>query len=291
MIVLTAGDWRATLSPELGGAVFSLDRQGQPVFRPTPEGVTDILETACFPLVPYANRIADGHFVFQGRSVQLPILDRFAPHAIHGDGWLRPWTVESRSADTAAMTLDWAGDPDGWPWPWRAQQSVVLSSSGLQIALSVTNSGDEAMPAGLGLHPYFHRHADSYLALTAGGVLATNARNLPDRLVHPVDVADWSQGLALADAPFVDHAYGGWTGLARMTGGGRDIVMRASSSSKWAQVYAPVGANFFCVEPVTHSPDAANGPTSWGSIDSGLVHLPPGKTLSLSMTISAMADE
>ena len=64
MIALAAGDWRATLKPERGGAMLTLDWRGRPVFRPTPEDATDILETACFPLVPYANRIADGRFHF-----------------------------------------------------------------------------------------------------------------------------------------------------------------------------------------------------------------------------------
>ncbi|MFN6982923.1 MAG: aldose 1-epimerase, partial [Brevundimonas sp.] len=126
-IRLQAGDWRATVAPEQGGAILSLDWRGQPVFRPTPEGATDMLETACFPLVPYANRIADARFGFEGRDVRLTALDRFAPHALHGDGWLNPWTVETISDDRVEMRLDWPGETTaeglGWPWSWRALQT------------------------------------------------------------------------------------------------------------------------------------------------------------------------
>ena len=273
------------MAPERGGAVLSLDWQGQPVFRPTPNGATDILETACFPLVPYANRIADGRFAFEGRSVQLPTLERFAPHALHGDGWLLPWTVENQKEQRVEMTLDWPGDEAGWPWSWRARQTVELTDQGLAITLSMTNAGEAAMPAGLGLHPYFHRYADSRLTLSAHGVWVTDAREIPERLAAPAEIADWSSGLALADAPFVDHAYAGWTGEAVLEGGGRRVTMMADAPARWTQIYAPAGADFFCVEPVTHRPDAHNAPSSEPT---GLQRLAPGHSLEMAMTVLAV---
>lgn len=284
MIRLEAGDWRGTVAPELGGAMLSLDWQGQPVFRPTPNGVTDILETACFPLVPYANRIADGRFVFDGRTVQLTALDRFAPHALHGDGWLLPWTVENQTANRVEMTLDWSGGQDGWPWSWRAHQVIELADQGLSITLSMTNTGEAAMPAGLGLHPYFHRYADSRLTLSAEGVWITDVREIPERLAPVAEIADWSNGLALADAPFVDHAYAGWTGEAVLEGGGRRVTLTADAPARWTQVYAPIDADVLCVEPVTHRPDAHNAPAGE---DHGLARLAHGETRSLAMTIGA----
>lgn len=290
MIALTAGDWHASLAPELGGAVLSLDWRGQPVFRPTPDGATDILETACFPLVPYANRIADGRFVFEGREVRLQTLERFAPHALHGDGWLLPWTVESQTTNRVEMTLEWFPKADAdaqcWPWPWRASQTVELSDQGLTITLSVTNFGDAVMPAGLGLHPYFHRYADSRLALSAESVWITDAREIPERLAPPTEIVDWSKGLALADAPFVDCAYAGWTGEAVIDGGGRRVTLSADAPACLTQVYAPVGVDFFCVEPVTHRPDAHN---AQAGEDQGLKRLPKGQTLSVAMRISAIS--
>lgn len=288
LLTLTAGDWRVTVAPEQGGAILTLDWRGQPVFRPTPEGATDILETACFPLVPYANRIADARFGFEGRDVRLTALDRFAPHALHGDGWLNPWAVETVSDDRVEMSLAWPGevhaDCAGWPWPWRARQTVRLTDQGLEIVLSLINAGDAVMPAGLGLHPYFHKATDSRLSLSAKGVWLTDAREIPERLATPDAVIDWSSGPALADAPFVDHAYAGWDGEAVMEGGGRRVIMRGGAGAEWAQVYAPVGADFFCVEPVTHRPDVLNAPPGEHG---GLARLLPGESLNLVMTVTA----
>lgn len=285
-LTLQAGDWRLILAPERGGAILNLDWRGLPVLRATPPGATDMLQTACFPLVPYANRIADGRFAFDGRLVRLPALPRFAPHALHGDGWLRPWAVLSAQASQAELGLDWSGsgDADGWPWPWRARQTFALTPQGLDVVLTVTNIGVSSMPAGLGLHPYFPRAADTRLTLAAQGVWLTDAREIPTRLAPCDAVTDWTEGRAVADAPFVDHAYAGWTGRALIQGAGRRVTLSAGPNARWVQVYAPLNADVFCVEPVTHRPDGANAPAEE---DSGLTRLAPGQTLSLTMRLTA----
>ena len=284
MIRLAAGDWVATVRPGLGGAITGLTWRGQPVLRPTPDGTETILETACFPLVPYANRIADGRFVFGGREVELPVLDPFAPHALHGDGWLRPWTVEA--TDSASVTLSLNGGGDHWPWRWTAVQTITLDEGGLRIDLAMTNDSDQPAPAGLGLHPYFVRPADGRLTLAADGVWLTDAREIPERLVSPAALVDWSGGQALASAPFVDHAYAGWSGRATIAGGGRVVTVAASDNCHWTQVYAPLEADFVCVEPVTHRPDALNAPAGE---DAGVAVLAPGETLSIWMTVGVEA--
>ncbi|MNR94516.1 galactose-1-epimerase [compost metagenome] len=280
-IRLTAGDWVCDLRPELGGAITSLSLAGRPVLRPTPEAAT-ILETACFPLIPYANRIADARFEFQGRAASLPVLGPFAPHALHGDGWLNPWVVTAEGEDHVTMRLDWAGGVEGWPWSWSALQAVRLSEAGLRIDLTATNTDRTAQPMGLGLHPYFMRADDARLRLAATGVWLTDEREIPHRLATPEDLIDWSEGVALAEAPFVDHAYAGWTGPARLEGGGRTVLIDASPNAGWVQVYAPRGESFVCVEPVTHRPDAIHAPFDEAT---GLVVLEPGQSLTMSMTV------
>lgn len=287
MIALASGDWSARVEPALGGAILDLVWRDRAVFRPTPEGADDVLATACFPLVPYPNRIADGRFTFEGVDVILPVLPAFAPHALHGDAWRHPWTVESWDGDRVRMALDWpgtdAGSMEGWPWPWRALQTVSLNPGGLEVELSVTNTGDRAMPAGLGLHPYFRRTGDTRLRLEASGVWLTDVREIPDRLANPSTLIDWAEGVDVSQAPFVDHAYAGWTGKAVLEGEGRRVVLKADGAG-WTQIYAPRGDDYLCVEPVTHRPDAAHAPADEKS---GLVRLEPGQTLALAMKIEA----
>jgi aldose 1-epimerase len=273
VITLAHGDWIVTVALQ-GGAVAALTKAGQAVLRPTPPGATDPLDFACFPLVPYANRIAEGRFVFDGHEVRLPVLPRFAPHALHGEGWRTVWTVLERTGDRLTLSL---GD-SGWPWRYEARQTFSLSDAGLRIDLTLTNRDATPMPAGLGLHPYFPRRPDSRLDAPTTGVW-TGDDIVPDRLAPPAAVFDWTDR-PVADAPFVDHCYEGWDGEAGLSDAGGVTTVRASADR--LHVYVPTGEAYLCLEPVSHRPDAFNQAAPG---EQGVVVLAPGETLSLWMTV------
>lgn len=87
-----AGDYRLAAAPNVGGSIRRFD-SGAAVLRPA--AGPSILDAACFPLVPFSNRIAHGRFAVAGQEVGLrpnfPSADH--PHPLHGFGWLLPWTV------------------------------------------------------------------------------------------------------------------------------------------------------------------------------------------------------
>lgn len=282
MIRLEADGWTAELRPELGGAITALRRDGRDVLRATPEGATDPLETACFPLTPYANRIAGGRFVFEGREVEIPTLAAFAPHALHGDGWLKPWAVVEATADRAVLTLD-GGDDAHWPWAYRARQAVSLDRDGLTIRLDMTNVSSEPMPAGLGLHPYFPRPEGARLKAATTGVWM-GPDIVPDRLAASGRIADWigqEVDAAARAAALIDNAYEGWSGVAELTDG--DGVTTVTADTDRLHVYAPPGEDFCCLEPVTHRPDVFNQAAPG---EGGFFVLAPGQILSLRMTVT-----
>ncbi len=278
---LTCGDWRLILRPDLGGSIEALTWRGVSILRPAPPETGDILQTACFPLVPYANRIMGGRFAFEGRDVRLPVLDTFAPDALHGDGWLAPWRAEATGTDAAILIYDHA--PGAWPWAYRAVQTFTLSDAGLRIDLSLCNAADEASPAGLGLHPYFPRGDATRLTLEADGAWDVTSSDVPWRPISAGDGMDLSGGRRVAEAPFIDHAYSGWNGRARLDQGDHVVRIAASENCPVAQVFTPPGEDFICVEPVTHRPDAVNGaPDARGSMSV----LQPGETLCMSLGLS-----
>lgn len=281
MIRLAAGEWAAELRPELGGAVTALRRGERDVLRPAPKGATDPLETACFPLTPYANRIAGGRFVFEGREVVIPTLPAFAPHALHGDGWLKPWSVEDATTDRAVLRLDGGADAH-WPWAYRARQTVSLNQDGLTIRLDMTNASSEPMPAGLGFHPYFPRPEGTRLKAATTGVW-TGPEIVPDRLAASGWIADWigqEVDAAARAVALIDNAYEGWSGVAELADG--DGVTTVTADADRLHVYAPPGEDFCCLEPVTHRPDVFNQAAPG---EGGSVVLAPGESLSLRMTV------
>ncbi|MGY6662833.1 MAG: aldose 1-epimerase [Glycocaulis sp.] len=279
---LAAGDWRATLLPGLGGAIGSLSYRGREVLRPTPAGTTDVLATSCFPLVPYANRVANGRFIWAGDAVHLPVLPGFAPHAIHGLGWQCPWQVDEADISAAVLSLEAGGD-GGWPWRFMAEQFITLTQSGLRIDLRLTNCDHNPMPAGLGLHPYFLLGAGGRLSLTAKKVWLSDETLIPSTLADASAICDFAHGKRLPARTLIDHCYEGWDGVAELKTAERTVRVRADTGR--VHIYAPATGGFCCVEPVTHRPDAANA----GPGEPGMPVIGAGGQASLRMEISVVS--
>ncbi len=283
MITLTHGDWRLTLAPDLGASILSLTWRAHDILRPAPADASDPLSTGNFPLVPYANRIALGRFAWDGADITLPPTPGFAPHVLHGIGWRRPWAVERQSDQATRLVLSCEPSPE-WPWAWSATHDIALDDRGVTLGLTITNHSDRSMPAGLGLHPYFATEPGTSLSLSAPRVWLNGPDEIPTHLAEAPAIHDWNRGAPVASAPFVDNAYADWTGTACLTHADHVVEITASPNARWAQVYAPRGAGFICVEPVTHRPDAHNAPPGE---DSGLARLEPGQTLEMTARISA----
>ena len=109
------------------------------------------MEIASFPLIPFSNQIRNGHFKLLGRKIKLPL--NFYPevHSIHGHGWKVPWTVTDKSENKA--TIEYQFLPDEWPFSYLARQVFDLEESSLTVTLQINNTGNSAMPVGIGLYP------------------------------------------------------------------------------------------------------------------------------------------
>jgi len=270
---LSAGDWTLTAAPERGGAILSLTRAGRDVFRLTPPDAVGAIDVACFPLVPYANRIADGTFTWHDRTITLPRNHPDHAHPLHGIGWLRAWQVTHVDERAAVMRLEHPGDAD-WPWTFGCEQRLMLAADGLTATLSLHNRSAEAMPFSLGFHPYFvHAHA---VAFDAGGMWMTDAGLLPTQHVPANTLGDWSRGGSLKRADLVDHCYTDWSGFATIARDDGDIRLSAGGAQA-LHLYVPPGEAFFCAEPVTAMPDAVNRAQA--------ATLAPGEEAHLSMTV------
>lgn len=273
---LCAGPWEAGLLPELGGAIAYLTRDGCDVLRRAPDGVDDPLESGCFPLIPYANRIAHGRFSFAGEAYRLPLNFGDHPHSLHGVGWQSRWTMEMEGPADAVMALRHAGGT-GWPWPFRAEQRLTLDDDGLTVSLLLTNEGDQTMPAGLGFHPYFPRDASTRLTMAAERMWEGDETMIPTRAVAADAFGDWRAGAGFPDR-LIDNSFDGWTGQAVIDGAG-GVTRIGAIGARAVHLYAPPGETFLCVEPVSHLPDALNQGFAIDTLD-------PGETLTLTMRIT-----
>ena len=291
--VLVAGSARVGFDAAAGGALASFTFDGVDVLRPTPSGSRDVRLHSCYPLVPYSNRIAGARLDFDGCTYTLARNFGDHPHAIHGVGWQRPWTIAAHEAANALLQLTHAPGDDAlaWPWPFEARQSLSLRADAdgagarLSLKLTIANAGAAAFPFGLGWHPFFVRRATTRVGFVARGVWETDATQLPTRfLAEPVDW-HFDPPRIPGDAT-IDNVFTGWSGEAMLTDEERRIAVtiRADRAARFLVFYAPEGRDFVALEPVTHMTDAFNR-AARGERDTGTRTLRPGSAFSCTMEI------
>jgi len=130
--------------PALGGAIASANWRGQPVLRPSAEEELQQglgRRSACDPVLPLANRIANAAFTFEGQAYALTANFDNEPHAIHGLGFQRSWQVQSSSAESVTMQLEHVAPAAGeWPFALRATQVIALDGDDLVLQLELENT-------------------------------------------------------------------------------------------------------------------------------------------------------
>jgi aldose 1-epimerase len=283
VISLRNGGAVLDLLPEIGGAVSRFGVDGVDVLRPAAAGAQDVLQTAYFPLVPFANRVANGTFDFAGETIRLPRNFGDHPHALHGEGWQSPWRVETQGATTAQIRFDHAAG--AWPWRYAATQTFDLAPQSLRIALAIQNCDPRAMPVSLGFHPYFPRLPRTRLRTDVRGVWLSDETGIPTGRAEAAHFLDLGRGAPLASAPFVDHCHFGWSGEASIEQPDQEREVRLSASPQldFLHLFVPQSADYFCAEPVSAMPDAVHRPAAIG----GMQVLQSGDSFSAVLTISA----
>ena len=297
-IELSAGSARVVIAPSVGGSISAFEYASQAILRPTPDTAIAegaVRQFACFPLIPFSNRIADASLQWAGRQYGLMRAVDAEPHAIHGNGWQRQWSVTQRQA--SHLTIDLEHDAIGdrareWPFPYRAQQRFDLAADGrgarLDLVLEIENTGSLPFPFGLGWHPYFDRDGETELGFAAGDVWHTGPSRLAVRLQKVPPEWNFDPPRPIGDS-VLDNCFVGWRPPALVRWPRRKLtaMLAADPICRYLVVYVPSDPRgampFFALEPVTHMTDAFNRAEQG---DTGTRVLAPGASFSCTMSIS-----
>ncbi|MGW6415741.1 gluconokinase, GntK/IdnK-type [Streptomyces sp. NPDC055055] len=133
-------------------------------------------------LVPWPNRVGDGRYRFEGRSLQLPLSEAEKGNAIHGLLRWSLWTPLARTDDSVLLGTTLCPQP-GYPFLLDVRVEYRLGPEGLGVAVRAVNTGTETAPYGVGQHPYLTVGTDlvdsAVLTVPARYVLRTDERGLP----------------------------------------------------------------------------------------------------------------
>jgi aldose 1-epimerase len=252
--------------------------------RPTRSGIP--------VLFPFPNRIRAGAYTWNGKSYQLPLTGDGGKSAIHGFACRSAWRVIDEGADAAStwITGEFQISRDApaalpvWPADARLRLTYRLSPGRLRIQAVVDCPGGDALPFGLGYHPYF-------LLAPFGGESAVFTSpatqfwelqdSLPTGVRHPVsDQRDLRPGHPIAGLKLDDVLTAlpatGVVGSVRSVSGTAALQVLASPDFREAVVFTPPHRQAVCLEPYTCTTDAIN--LEQRGIDAGWRVLPPGQS-------------
>lgn len=275
--------WSIALLPEWGGRVAYLKAKELDIVTPINSDSFDPFawpRGGIYPLMPYSNRIRDSRLVHEGVTHSLPIHRAAKPHTLHGVAHTLAWQVTEQTQESVTLTCLYEGEH--WPWPVRFEQRFSLRDELLLINLGVTNLGKTPMPAGLGLHPYFHRHPGMRVEMNIERSWEIDSDYLPtgtSQVGHQAIVIDDDLQNELA-------VYGSqWDGVLSVDYSEGRLRMVTNAPLTHFVAFAPVDAPYLCLEPVSHLADAFNAPQSaWA--DQGTQVLAPEQTLTATVSFA-----
>lgn len=248
-------------------------------------------------LHPWANRLdgfayeANGHDVVLDRNSPLLLLD---DHGLPIHGVLtasRRWIVQHVSADSDRATLVSSLDfdrpelLDAFPFPHRVELAVEVSGGAVQVRTTLTATGSEPVPVAFGFHPYFRLPG---LPRARWKVVFPVHERLPlSPLMVPTGATEPASPLtgAVDERTWDDEFDGIDPGACfQLSGGGRSIEMHYTEGYPVAQIFAPPGAEYLCIEPMTAVANALEGP------DDQLQWVPVGEQRSATFRIVCRRD-
>ncbi len=277
---LVAGEARAVVV-EVGGGLRALRLDGREVVAGYAED-----EVASGGrgqhLVPWPNRVGDGRWTWQDRSLQLPLNEPAARNANHGLARWSTWEVVQATDRTAQLRTVVPPQP-GWPGRLEVACTWELSEQALEAQVVVTSRAPQPVPLGYGAHPYLAPRTalvdGEELHVPASLRLLTDARGLPtgQQDVHGTE-HDFRSPRPIG-AAVLDTCFGGLErdgdGLAVVRFGSTEVW--ADEGFRWFQVYTgetlpqEQRRRSLAVEPMTCPPDALRSGTD-------LVVLEPGRS-------------
>jgi aldose 1-epimerase len=217
-----------------------------------------------YPMAPWAGRLRDGRFTFDGTTHQLALNhtdEDGTRHAIHGTVFDAEWIVDDVGPDAVTLHCPLNTVP-GWPFAGTARQAISVADDRATCELSVDTDADP-FPASIGWHPWF-RKPDG-LMFEPAAMYERGGIGLPHATLVPPIAGPW-------DDCFVNHRP---VTLRYDSRAVATAVTVTSDCDRWVVYDQPAHAT--CVEPQSGPPDALN-------VAPGVVR--PGEVLTRTMVIA-----
>ncbi len=226
-------------------------------------------------LVPWPNRIRDGKWTHQDKTLQLALTEPAKGNASHGLLRYFPYRPVMQSA--TSVTLEAPIFPQtGYPFELATRVTYALTEDGLTVTHVLRNDGTAEAPVAIGTHPYFRigdvPSDELVLRVAADTHIDVDERSNPVG-ESPVDGTpfDLRSGRRVADLDLDDGfggvpAEGGGAEHSLTAPDGRQVILWGDENMRYVQVFTPrdfVGEDgqprtAVAIEPMTAPANAFN---------------------------------
>ena len=269
MVRIAAGGLAAEFLPEDGMVCVSLRRDGR-----------EFLAEGGLPLMaPWANRLGARRYSACGRDVDLrwlPLGTDDSGLPIHGTMAATTWDVVDAEPSRVRARFDSGVHWDqlaAFPFPHALDVIAEIDRASLVVTTTLRPTGRIAVPVSFGWHPYFVVGNDWRVELPACRRVVLDERMLPTDS-HESQPATSE---LLRDGAYDDHYELGDDRSLALRGPDGEVVVEFDDGYPYAQVFAPVGAGFACLEPMTARTNAL--------VEGGFETVAPGEAFTATFAV------
>ena len=247
-------------------------------------------------MFPFASRVRDGHYVFEGQSYQLSINEPARHNAIHGFMAKQVFEVVAQSTNNELVSItlrhNYSGDYQGYPFPCILDICYQLTVNGLfQIEYTVTNTGTETLPFGVGWHPYFslgtQKTDELFIKIPSENILLLDEKMMPS---HTIPLEKNTDGWISLQDKVLDNCFplkSSNNGLSTyLYSPALDLSLKMWQETgqeryNYLVVYTPPNRQQVAIEPITNNVNAFNS-------GDGLISLKAGQQRSVKCSVEIL---
>ena len=233
-------------------------------------------------LFPFASRIKQGKYAFEGNDYQFETND--GDNALHGLVYNKKFELfeSEEHKDNCAATFNYyeKNESKGFPFMYFLSVTYILFEDCLKVRVTVKNTDTKSFPFTLGWHPYFNSTdlKNSYVSFKSDQKV-----EFDKTLITKKVIAQTSPEIFKIDEQQLDDCFILKDDNVSFTTPTYKIDITADSEENFLQLYTPKGFDVIAIEPMTGISDTFNNKI-------GLQVLEADKTYVLNWDLKFSAD-
>jgi len=239
-------------------------------------------------LLPFPNRLDAGQYSWDGNNYEFPVNDPQTNNAIHGFATDKPMEITEINLEKDHAMIhcmyQYDGSIEAYPFPFNFSVHFMLKEpNAFEATFKVTNEGENALPLGMGWHPYFQlsdKVDDMELLFDSAEMVGLDERMIPTGKRYSYDEFETQKkiGATVLDNCFAIKNTDGTPFTLSLKGKkGTLQYWQETGTGKfnYIQLFTPPNRKSLAIEPMTCNVNAFNN-------RDGLITLEPGEEVSTS---------